>query len=92
MTLDDLIKPPKPPKPPEKIYGWLDTQLSIARYYGSCTYQGHSYQIDMQDPDRPLVRQDVLAAEAKARKEAAKASKAQAKTTPKAEQGALWTV
>ena len=87
MTFDDLINP----KPPEKIYGWLDTQLSIARYYGGCTYSGHSYLIDMQDPDKPLVRQDILESEAKARKEAAKASKAQAKAAPKAEQGDLWT-
>jgi len=67
-------------KPPEKIYGWLDTQLSIARYYGGCTYDGHPYRIDMQDPDRPLVRVDVLTAEAKARKAAAKAEKPEAIT------------
>jgi hypothetical protein len=67
-------------KPPEKIYGWLNTQLSVARYYGGCTYDGHPYRIDMQDPDRPLVRVDVLTAEAKARKVADKAEKAQAIT------------
>ena len=61
---------------PEKIYGWLNTQLSIARYYGGCTYQGHSYLIDMQDPERPLVRQDILSAEKKAKKKAANAAKA----------------
>jgi len=67
MNLDDLITP----KPVEKIYGWMDTQLSIARFYGGCTYKGHPYLIDMQDPDKPLVRQDVLRAEIKARKVAA---------------------
>ena len=87
MSLDDLTNP----KPPEKIYGWLNTQLSIARYYGGCTYNGHSYLIDMQDPDKPLVRQDVHLAEIKARKEAVKASKAQAKAEPKKQQGSLWT-
>ena len=45
---------------PDKIYGWLDTQLSIARFYGGITFQGHSYVIDMADPQQPLVRQDLL--------------------------------
>jgi hypothetical protein len=57
---------------PEKIHGWLDTQLSIARFYGGCTYSGHRYVIDHADPDKPLVRADVLKAEqaAKAEKDA----------------------
>ena len=67
MTLDDLINP----KPVEKIYGWMDTQLSIARFYGGCKFQGASYLIDYADPEHPLVRQDVLEAEKKARKVAA---------------------
>jgi hypothetical protein len=50
---------------PEKIYGWLDSQLSVARFYGGITFQGHSYVIDMEDPDHPLVRRDVLKAEKK---------------------------
>jgi hypothetical protein len=45
---------------PDKIYGWLDTQLSIARFYGGITFQDHSYVIDMADPQQPLVRQDLL--------------------------------
>jgi hypothetical protein len=45
---------------PDKIYGWLDTQLSIARFYGGITFRGHSYVIDMADPKQPLVRQDLL--------------------------------
>lgn len=56
--------------PPERIYGWLDTQLSIARFYGGCTYQGHSYSIDRAHPQCPLVREDVLAREAKERQQA----------------------
>ena len=34
------------PHPPERIYNWLDTQLSIARHYGGCTYQGFRYVTD----------------------------------------------
>ena len=48
---------------PEKIYGWLDSQLSIARFYGGITFRGHSYVIDMADPKQPLVRQDIVKAE-----------------------------
>lgn len=48
---------------PEKIYGWLDSQLSIARFYGGITFRGHSYVIDMEDPKQPLVRQDIMKAE-----------------------------
>ena len=55
-------------KAPEKIYGWLDTQMSIARHYGGLTYLNHSYMIDFNDPDQPLVRQDILEAEKKAKK------------------------
>jgi hypothetical protein len=60
---------------PEKIYGWINTQLSVARYYGGCSYNGHSYLIDMQDPEKPLVRRDVLTAELKAKKAAEKDKK-----------------
>lgn len=60
---------------PEKIYGWRDTQLSIARHYGGMKFHGASYLIDVNDPDQPLVRQDIMQAEIKARKQAAKAKK-----------------
>lgn len=30
---------------PERIYNWLNTQLSIARFYGGCTYNVASYAI-----------------------------------------------
>jgi hypothetical protein len=53
---------------PEKIFGWLDTQLSIARHYGGMKFRGASYVIDFADPDQPLVRQDVFQAEKKAKK------------------------
>jgi hypothetical protein len=53
---------------PEKIFGWLDTQLSIARHYGGMKFRGASYVIDFADPDQPLVRQDILEAEKKSKK------------------------
>jgi hypothetical protein len=60
-------------KPPEKIYNWLNTQMSIARFYGGLTYQGHSYKIDLTDKDKPLVRADVFNAELKESKKKKKA-------------------
>jgi hypothetical protein len=64
--------------PPERIYGWMQSHLSIARFYGGCKFQGHTYSIDMTDPQHPLVRQDVLMRDAKARKQAkAEAAKAE---------------
>jgi hypothetical protein len=58
---------------PEKIHGWMDTQLSIARFYGGLRYMGYQYWVDFAAPDRPLVRTDVLKAERAAKAEAAKA-------------------
>ena len=68
--------------PPERIYGWLDSHLSIARFYGGITYEGHSYTVDLKDPERPLVRTDVLEAERRAQRAIEKrqeAAKRQAK-------------
>ena len=67
------------PEPPERIYGWLDSQLSVARHYGGLKYQGVYYQIDYLSVGEPLVRVDVLAREAKARKERAAHLNAEAK-------------
>ena len=50
---------------PERIYHWLDSQLSIARFSGSITINGATYVVAMHEEGQPLVRQDVLAAEAK---------------------------
>ena len=58
--IDRLIKPPAAP---ERIYNWLDSQLSVARHYGGCKYQGRDYQIAFDEPGQPLVRIDVLAKE-----------------------------
>ena len=63
---------------PERIHGWQDSQLSIARFYGGITYQGHTYTIAVAEKGAPLVRADVLAREAKERKAAYKAAQAQA--------------
>ena len=57
---------------PPRIYGWLDTQLSVARFYGGITYCGASYVIDTRDPEHPLVRADVLKAEQQAKRAAEK--------------------
>ena len=53
---------------PERIYNWLDSQLSIARFAGSITINGTTYIVATHEEGQPLVRQDVLAAEAKAKK------------------------
>lgn len=50
---------------PERIYGWLNTQLSIARHYGGCKYNGHDYSIAPNEEGQPLVRMDVLKRERK---------------------------
>ena len=58
--------------PPPRIYNWLDSQLSIARFAGSITINGTTYIVAMHEDGQPLVRQDVLIAEAKAKKEGEK--------------------
>ena len=50
---------------PERIYNWLDSQLSIARFAGSITINGVTYVVATHEEGQPLVRQDVLMAEAK---------------------------
>ena len=61
-AVDRLLNPQGPP---ERIYGWLNSQLSIARHYGGMTYQGHDYQIAYSEEGQPLVRVDVLKREVK---------------------------
>lgn len=61
---------------PERIYNWLDSQLSIARFYGGIHFRGARYVIAFSEPGQPLVRQDVLRREYKESKAAAKAEKA----------------
>ena len=57
---------------PERIYNWLDSQLSIARFYGGIQYNGTRYVIAPNEEGQPLVRWDVLKSEAKARAKKAK--------------------
>lgn len=57
---------------PPRIYNWLDSQLSIARFAGSITINGTTYIVAMHEEGQPLVRQDVLVAEAKAKKKGEK--------------------
>ena len=54
------------PTPPERIYNWLDSQLSIARFAGGMTFNSHHYIIAYDEPGQPLVRSDIKAAENKA--------------------------
>lgn len=60
---------------PERIYGWLNTQLSVARFYGGCIYNGQRYVIAMEEDGNPLVRWDVLKREAKSKSEKQKEEK-----------------
>ena len=67
------------PEAPERIHGWQHNQMSVARHYGGLRYMGHEYTIAYAEPGTPLVRWDVMKAEAKAKKLAAKEA-AQANT------------
>jgi hypothetical protein len=60
---------------PEKIYGWMDSQLSLARFSGGCTFNGKSYVIDFDDPGKPLVRDDVFKREKKKKNSESKGKK-----------------
>ena len=77
------------PEPPERIYGWMNSQLSISRHYGGCTYQGERYHIALNEEGQPLVRADVLAREAKEMKKAKCKAWHDAKVAAKAAQGDL---
>ena len=57
---------------PKRIYHWLDSQLSIARFAGSITINGVTYVVAPNEEGQPLVRQDVLDAEAKAKQKGEK--------------------
>ena len=56
---------------PEEIHGISQSQFSVARHYGGCTYMGQSYIYDAGQ-DR-LIRRDVYLALLKADKAEAKA-------------------
>lgn len=69
----------KDPIAPDRIYGWLDSQLSIARHYGGMTFRGHHYVIAYAEEGQPLVRWDVFQREAKERAANRKAEREAAK-------------
>lgn len=71
---------------PERIYGWLNSQLSIARHYGGCKYNGADYVIAYNEEGQPLVRMDVVTREAKGAREGKKAATQAAKDST----GELW--
>lgn len=52
---------------PERIYGWMNTQLSIARHYGGITYNGKKYAVAADEEGAPLIRADVLKREKRAK-------------------------
>jgi len=62
-------------KAPDRIYNWLESQFSVARFYGGMHYQGHMYVIDEKTAGAPLVKQSVLFAERKAAKKAKQMAK-----------------
>lgn len=75
--IDALLSPAA--SAPDRIWGWRDSQLSIARHYGGCTFQGFIYVIDEVTEGNPLVRMDVITRENKAKAQAAKQARAQAR-------------
>ena len=77
------------PQAPERIYGWLDSQMSIARFYGGLSYMGHSYTIAGNERGAPLVRDDVLKRELKAKDEADKAARTEDRRRASDAQGVM---
>lgn len=59
---------------PERIYNWLNTQLSIARHFGGCKYNGADYVIAYDEEGQPLVRSDLLKKPKRGEKEEAAAA------------------
>jgi hypothetical protein len=53
---------------PDRIHNWQNSQLSIARFYGGIKFNGAGYTIAVNEEGQPLVRDDVLKAEAAAKR------------------------
>lgn len=70
---------------PERIYHWLETQVSIARHYGGMHVNGHNYCIAYDEPGQPLVREDVLRRETREQR----CAKAEQRKADQAKQGVL---
>lgn len=75
MKHDISAQPGYKPNAPERIYGWLNNQMSVARHYGGLKYMGHDYIIAEHEPQQPLVRLDVVKREVLEAKDARKAIK-----------------
>jgi hypothetical protein len=60
---------------PDRIYNWLDSQFSVARFYGGLIYKGERYVIDQKTKGAPLVKASVLAEESKLARELQKKAK-----------------
>ena len=70
---------------PERIYNVSQTQLSMARFYGSCKLNGADYHYDAESDT--LTRMDVWKARiASSKEEGAKAAKAEREKWTKAQQ------
>ena len=54
---------------PERIYNWLNSHLSIARFYGGCKFNGAEYYVAYDEKDQPLVRADLLKKRSRKRKQ-----------------------
>lgn len=79
----------KPEEPPERIYGWLQSQLSIARFYGGIQYMGRQYFISVMEEGTPLVRGDVLQREAREKADRLKVTRKADKLAAQQAQGDL---
>ena len=94
MTRDELDRidrliAGKPELPPERIYHWLHSQMSIARYYGGLRYKEHQYFISKDEEGQPLVRGDVLVRERREKREAEKQQRKDEKAAAQAAQAGL---
>lgn len=70
---------------PERIYNVSQTQLSVARFYGGCKFNGADYHYDAESDT--LTRMDVWEARnAKSKEDGAKAAKAEREKLAKAQQ------
>lgn len=85
-AIDRLIKPEEPP---ERIYGWLQSQLSIARFYGGLRYMDRQYFISPNEEGQPLVRGDVLQRENREKADRLKADRRTQKLAAQQAQGDL---
>ena len=85
-AIDRLIKPEEPP---ERIFGWINSQLSLARFYGSVMVHGRQYFVSGPTADDPLVRGDVLQREAREKAERLKADRKADKLAAQQAQGGL---